>query len=150
MPPKKDLDTSSQIDKIFDEGPSDPDAEERSDDREKVLSDESTNERSPDRPAGSAASGSGASAPAEETSAGESAGSQGDSKAEPEKDRLPGPYVPKALAWDLDEAQARLRRETGEKLSQSLIIECALRICLQDYQERGSDSALVRMLRRRL
>jgi hypothetical protein len=138
MPPKKDLDTSSQIDKIFDDGPSDPNRKERSNDREMVLSDESVTGRSDEREPNPS------SAPDAEGT-GEPASGQ-----ELEKDRLPGPYVPKALAWDLDEAQARLRRETGEKLSQSLIIECALRICLQDYQEREGESALVRMLRRRL
>lgn len=125
MPPKKDLDTATQIDSIFD-GPDEP-----SNDREKVLShdrgkDEAERESPDPEDAGSAESSTEA------------------------KDRLPGPYVPKSLAWKLDEVHMKLRRATGEKLSQSLIIECALRICLEEYEQRGDDSVLARLVREHL
>lgn len=69
--------------------------------------------------------------------------------AEEAKDRLPGPYVPASLSFSLQEAQVRLRRMTGEKISLSLIIEAALALCLRDFDERSEASALAREVRRR-
>lgn len=66
-----------------------------------------------------------------------------------DKDRLPGPYVPTDLSYALQEAQIQLRRMTGEKISQSLIIECALEICLRDFNERGSESGIAKLVRKK-
>ncbi len=65
------------------------------------------------------------------------------------KERLPGPYVPEELSFALQEIQLKLRRMTGEKVSQSLIIECALEISLQDFKSRGSESGLAKLVRRK-
>lgn len=137
MPPKKDLDTASQIDSIFDR-PNDGDS---SVDPEIVLSHDSTKERShsdsPESPL------------QQEDSSAESAKRKAEKSSNEEKERLPGPYVPKSVAWKLDEVQVQLRRATGEKLSQSLIIECALRICLRDFEERGEEGVLAQAVRGR-
>lgn len=83
------------------------------------------------------------------TRPGETSGSSASQKQKRkvEKDRLPGPYVPADLSYALQEAQIQLRRMTGEKISQSLIIECALEICLRDFENRGSESGLAKLVK---
>ena len=66
-----------------------------------------------------------------------------------EKDRLPGPYVPADVSYALQEMQLKLRRMTGEKVSQSLIIQCALEICIEDFRRQGAESALAALVRER-
>lgn len=107
--------------------------------------DEGANERRP--PSGSAREDV-TEADASSKEGSPSDGSQGDSSTS-EKDRLPGPYVPSELSYALQEAQLRLRRMTGDKISQSLIIECALEICLRDFERRQDESALARLVRKR-
>jgi hypothetical protein len=65
---------------------------------------------------------------------------------ETEKDRLPGPYVPADVSYALQEVQLKLRRLTGEKVSQSLIIQCALEICIEDFRRQGAESALAALV----
>lgn len=72
-----------------------------------------------------------------------------ESNSDVDKDRLPGPYVPSDLSYALQEAQLQLRRMTGEKISQSLIIECALEICLSDFDKRDDESGLAKLVRQK-
>jgi len=73
------------------------------------------------------------------------------SGAEPsEKDRLPGPYVPSEVSYALQEVQVKLRRMTGKKVSQSLIIQCALEICISDFEQQGTEGVLATLVRERV
>jgi len=65
------------------------------------------------------------------------------------QERIPGPYVPAEVAYALQEAQVQLRRLTGDKISQSLIIQCALEICIQDFQQRKDESGLAKLVAQR-
>jgi hypothetical protein len=76
-------------------------------------------------------------------------GRAGSEKSTTEKDRLPGPYVPTDVSYALQEIQLKLRRMTGEKVSQSLVIQCALEICIEDFRRQGAESALAALVRER-
>lgn len=108
-------------------------------------SDEETNERQPQLESTGEDVIEDGSSPEKQSRSGDSESESSTS----DKDRLPGPYVPSELSYALQEAQLRLRRMTGDKISQSLIIECALEICLRDFESREGESALARMVRKR-
>lgn len=163
MPPKKQ---TSENDETT-ESASDPIAEATnsllgdrsnasSDDRENTQSRNSTISQTRDRASPSAApgqsskdSGEGGIPDLRNRSTQEDRESSGNDESEPEKDRLPGPYVPADVSYALQEVQLKLRRLTGEKVSQSLIIQCALEICIEDFRRQGADSALAALVEER-
>lgn len=65
-----------------------------------------------------------------------------------EKKRIHGPYVAKPVVFRLQEAQTSLRRITDESVTQSEIVEAALRMALQEFEENGRESGLLRLVRR--
>jgi len=163
MPPKK---KPSENDETSESG-SDPIAEATnsllgdsanasSDDRENTQSRNSTISQTRDRARPSTASGESPKDPGEASvpelrnrSPQEGREPSGDEESEREKDRLPGPYVPADVSYALQEVQLKLRRLTGEKVSQSLIIQCALEICIEDFRRQGADSALAALVEER-
>lgn len=163
MPPKKQ---PSENDETSQSG-SDPIAEATnsllgdganasSDDRENTQSRNSTISQTRDRASSSTASGQRPTDPGEASvpelrnrSSQDDPESSEDDGSESEKDRLPGPYVPADVSYALQEVQLKLRRLTGEKVSQSLIIQCALEICIEDFRRQGSESALAALVEAR-
>jgi len=62
------------------------------------------------------------------------------------KVRLTAPYVDEAVAHVFEEVWLRIRRMTGEKVSQSEVIEAALAIASDDFDRRERDSDLFRAI----
>ena len=74
----------------------------------------------------------------EETTSGEAS--------ERAKVRLTAPYVDEAVSHVFEETWLKLRRMTGEKVSQSEIIEAALAIACDEFTKEEEDSALYRAI----
>ena len=74
----------------------------------------------------------------EETTSGEGA--------ERAKVRLTAPYVDEAVSHVFEETWLKLRRMTGEKVSQSEVIEAALAIACDEFTKEEEDSALYRAI----
>jgi hypothetical protein len=62
------------------------------------------------------------------------------------KVRLTAPYVDEAVSHVFEESWLKLRRMTGEKVSQSEVIEAALAIACDEFTRKEEDSALYRAI----
>ena len=62
------------------------------------------------------------------------------------KVRLTAPYVDEAVSHVFEETWLKLRRMTGEKVSQSEVIEAALAIACDEFTKEEEDSALYRAI----
>lgn len=55
-------------------------------------------------------------------------------------------HITQETTWRLEDAQLQLRRSTGEKLSKSEIIEAALILALDEYEEKKEASRIAILL----
>jgi len=65
-----------------------------------------------------------------------------ESSAERAKVRITAPYVDEAVNHIFEESWLQLRRMTGEKVSQSEVIEVAIAIACEEFKREGDESAL--------
>lgn len=123
--------------------PSSESSKAQKQDREIVLNDESDNNRSSDH-GPSSVRGRGEISENREASPNRS---PADTDApERTKVRLTAPYVDEAVSHVFEESWLKLRRMTGEKVSQSEVIEAALAIACDEFTREEEDSALYRAI----
>jgi hypothetical protein len=66
----------------------------------------------------------------------------------PEKSTLWGGNVPKRVIFEIGMMKQQLRRITDEKVTKTNIVEAALRMCAQEFEENGEEGLVTELIRR--
>jgi len=66
----------------------------------------------------------------------------------PEKSTLWAGNVPKRVIFEIGMMKQQLRRITDEKVTKTNIVEAALRMCAQEFQENGEDGLVTELIHR--
>lgn len=64
----------------------------------------------------------------------------------PEKQRIHGTDVPKRIAFELEMMKSRLRHITDQKVTMTDIVEAAIRMCAQEFQENGEEGLVTQLI----
>ena len=66
----------------------------------------------------------------------------------PEKKRIHGTDVPKPIAFELEMMKSRLRHITDQKVTMTDIVEAAIRMYAQEFQENGEEGLATQLIYR--